>query len=157
MSGLKRSLEIVTEEGSSDLLRVAFASSDQTTVDQHFGSTEQLVLYGVNPERQRLLSIAQFEALTSDENEARLAQKLAVLEGCIAVYSRACGASAVRRLLDVGVQPVKVVEGATIVELLHALQAELASGPSAWLARAVQNNTLNYSSFNNLQANNSDE
>jgi len=151
VSGLKRSLAVVAEEDTSTLLKVAFASSDQQHVDQHFGSALQLVIYGVNPESKQLLSLAEFDAITADENEEKLKEKLAVLEGCIAVYCRACGASAVRRLLDMGIQPVKVVEGALIAELLNALQQELASGPSAWLAKAVRKNTLNFSRFNEMQ------
>ena len=60
------------------------------------------------------------------------------LDGCIAVYCRACGASAVRQLLAIGVQPVKVAEAARIDELLDSLQAELREGPSTWLAKAIR-------------------
>lgn len=61
-----------------------------------------------------------------------------MLDGCVAVYCRACGASAVRQLLAGNVQPVKVGEDATIVDLLAALQAELREGPSSWLAKAIE-------------------
>ena len=157
MSGLKRSLSVVTDEPESDLLKVAFASSDQEVVDQHFGSATQFVIYGVNPEKKALLSLAEFDALGADESEAKLAEKLHVLDGCIAVYCRACGASGVRRLLDQGIQPVKVVEGSTINELIEALQDELKQGPSTWLAKAMQKNTLDFSRFNKMEMEGWDE
>lgn len=151
MSGLKRALSVVVDEQTDDLLRVAFASSDQQLVDQHFGTATQFVIYGISPERASLLSLAEFDALGTEESEAKLAEKLDILDQCVAVYCRACGASGVRRLLDRGIQPVKVVEGAEITELLQALQDELKQGPSTWLAKAMQKNTLNFSRFNDME------
>ncbi len=151
MAGLKRNLAVVSADQVNDLMKVAFASSDQELVDQHFGSALQLVIYGINPDKKTLLSIAEFEALGNADSDVKLDEKLAVLDGCIAVYCRACGASAVRRLLDMGIQPVKVVEGAIIDELIDALQGELKQGPSTWLARAMAKNTLNFSRFDEME------
>ncbi len=36
-----------------------------------------------------------------------------------------------------GVQPIKVVQGAVISELIESLQDEMNQGPSAWLAKAI--------------------
>lgn len=138
MSGPIRKLQVIGSEDDSTLLKVAFASSDRETVDQHFGSSQAFVIYGVNPERVRLLSVAEFDDQEQDGNEDKLAGKLALLEDCIAVYCRACGASAVRQLLQAGIQPVKVAETTPIDELLEALQGELRAGPSAWLAKAIR-------------------
>ena len=133
-----RQLAVLDGDDDGTLLQVAFASSDRQTVDQHFGSSRSFAIYGVNPERARLLRVIEFGDLEQDGNEDKLVGKLALLEGCIAVYCRACGASAVRQLLAIGVQPVKVAEAARIDELPDSLQAELREGPSAWLAKAIQ-------------------
>ncbi len=138
MTGLTRKLQVVDDGDDSKLLKVAFASSDRHSVDQHFGSSQSFVIYGVNLEQARLLNVSEFGALAQDGNEDKLATKLALLEGCIAVYCCACGASALRQLLSIGVQPVKVQEGAAIPELLEALQQEMREGPSSWLAKALQ-------------------
>ncbi|HEY6612487.1 MAG TPA: NifB/NifX family molybdenum-iron cluster-binding protein [Pseudomonas sp.] len=138
MSSPTRQLQVLDGEDDGTLLKVAFASSDRETVDQHFGSSRSFVIYGVNPAHARLLSIAEFGDLDQDGNEDKLVSKLELLDGCIAVYCRACGASAVRQLLAVGVQPVKVAEAARIDELIESLQAELRDGPSTWLAKAIQ-------------------
>lgn len=45
--------------------------------------------------------------------------------------------SAVQQLLAAGVQPVKVSELSSINSLIITLQEELRSGPSAWLAKAI--------------------
>jgi nitrogen fixation protein NifX len=66
-----------------------------------------------------------------------LAAKIGSLDGCIAVYSQAVGASAIGQLKAKGIQPVKVSPGAEINGLLESLQEELRQGPSSWLAKAI--------------------
>ena len=138
MAAMVRRLQVVDEGDSNTLLKVAFATADRETVDQHFGSAKSFVIYGINFDEAKLLSVTEFGALNQDGNEDKLAEKLELLVDCIAVYCRACGASAVRQLLSAGVQPVKVSEGMVIEELLDALQQELRQGPSAWLAKAIK-------------------
>lgn len=138
MTMLKRQFQVLSDDDDSTLLKVAFATSNSQTVDQHFGSAQSFAIYGVNPETSRLLGVSEFGRLEQDGNEDKLATKLDLLDGCIAVYCRACGASAVRQLLARNVQPVKVGEDAQISELIAALQAELREGPSAWLAKAIE-------------------
>ena len=138
MASPTRQLQVLDGEDDGTLLRVAFASSDRETVDQHFGSSRSFAIYGVNPERVQLLKVIEFGEQEQDGNEDKLVSKIELLDGCVAVYCRACGASAVRQLMAIGVQPVKVAEGARIAELIETLQAELREGPSAWLAKAIQ-------------------
>jgi len=121
-------------------IKVAFASRDLVQVDQHFGSAESLAIYAVDLENATLLEVVQFGNLAQDGNEDKLVSKIEVLEGCAAVYCLAAGASAVKQLLMHGVQPVKVSDGVTIEELIDMLREELATGPSAWLARAIERN-----------------
>lgn len=137
-----RSLAVIDDVDQSTLLKVAFATSDRKTVDQHFGASRSFAIYGVDMEQARLLSVTEFpELVFNDDNpdayEDKLAAKLDLLQGCIAVYCRACGASAVRQLIAAGIQPVKVSEGMAIDDLIDALQQELRQGPSTWLAKAI--------------------
>jgi nitrogen fixation protein NifX len=136
---MHRHLRIVDTNPMTDIsLKVAFASSNGQQVDQHFGSAQGFVFYAVNPTATRLLEAAQFEASAHDGNEDKLTAKLALLEGCAAVYCQAVGASAIRQLSMLGVQAVKVSECAEIQDLLQALQEELQQGPSSWVANAVK-------------------
>ena len=138
---LERHLKILdsgTEASWMDAaLKVAFASTDMQQVNQHFGSAESFAIYVVDMERSQLLEVVQFGQLEQDGNEDKLAAKIDALEGCVAVYSQAVGASAVAQLKSSGIQPVKVSPGAPVAGLLAALQDELRSGPNAWLARAI--------------------
>lgn len=122
-------------------LRVAFATSDMKHVNQHFGSAKSFALYQVSPDQSEFIEAAQFGKLDQDGNEAKLAVKFDLLKGCAAVYCQAVGASAVRQMVAYGIQPVKVSEGSDIEGLIEALQDEMKAGPSAWLARAIKQQT----------------
>ncbi len=152
MTTLTRKLEVITEDDSSTLLKVAFATQDRVHVDQHFGSASAFMVYGVNMETRILLNACEFSPYESNE-EDKLSIKLQMLEGCIAVYCRACGASAAKQLTEMGVQPIKVQEGAVIEDLIAALQQELRAGPSSWLARAVTRHGLDPKRFDEMEMN----
>ena len=130
----------VVDDGDGTMattLKVAFATSDMKQVNQHFGSAQGFAIYAVNPDNAYLLEANEFGRLAQDGNEDKLVAKIQVLEGCAAVYSQAIGSSAVQKLLQAGVQPVKVSEGRDIAELIQDLQDEMRAGPSAWVAKAI--------------------
>ncbi len=135
---VQRQLRVVAEDDAAVAVRVAFASTDLQSVNQHFGSAEGFAFYAVTPEGATLIEAVEFGRAEQDGDEDKLVGRIAALEGCVAVYCQAVGASAVRQLMAAGVQPVKVSQGAPITELLDALVAELRAGPSAWLARAIE-------------------
>jgi nitrogen fixation protein NifX len=118
-------------------LKIAFATSDMAHVNQHFGSAKGFAVYAINPDGAKLLEASQFGQLDQDGNEDKLVSKLAALEGCAAVYCHAVGASAVKQLVARGVQPVKVSDNVAINDLIEMLQDEMRSGPSSWLAKAI--------------------
>lgn len=129
------------ENAMTTRLKIAFATSDLNQVDQHFGSAQSFALYSVDMEQAELLEVVQFGALAQDGNEDKLAAKLALLDGCAAVYCEAVGASAVRQIIAAGIQPVKVERGSPIAGLIEDFQTELKTGPSAWLAKAIARQT----------------
>ena len=136
---LIRSMRIVEPAGipMATALKIAFCTDDMQSVNQHFGSARTFTIYAVNPEHHELLEVAEFEKLAQDGNEDKLVNKIALLDGCAAVYCEAVGASAIRQLMAAGIQPVKVERGSAIRELLDDVQTELRTGPSAWVARAL--------------------
>jgi nitrogen fixation protein NifX len=116
---------------------VAFTTEDRQHVDQHFGSTRTFAVYEIGPERAGLLEVIPLADARRDGNEDKLQTRIEKLEGCTAVYCEAVGASAVRRLLARGIQPVRVTPGADIADLVERLQDELRESPSGWFARAT--------------------
>ncbi|VAW34123.1 Nitrogenase FeMo-cofactor carrier protein NifX, partial [hydrothermal vent metagenome] len=116
---LKRRLTIVdTDDGDKDFiqtaLKVAFATTDMETVNQHFGSALGFSIYVLDPNKIKLFEVVQFGETQEDGNEDKLQVKLDALEGCVAVYSQAIGASAIALLKAGNIQPVRVVAGACI-------------------------------------------
>lgn len=136
---LQRRLQLVNSvtEGPNTMIKVAFASSDLKQVDQHFGAAKAFAIYALDAQSCQLVEASEFEHHAMDGSEDKLAIKMAALKDCVAVYSQAVGASAIRQLKELGIQPVKVQPGAQIKELIEQLQAQWAMGPEGWLAKAV--------------------
>jgi len=118
-------------------LKIAFATTDMETVNQHFGSAKSFAIYAVNMDDAQLLEAAQFGELQQDGNEDKLSVKIELLNGCAAVYCQAIGGSAINQLIAKNIQPVKVHEGGKIKDLIVDLQNEMKAGPSSWLAKAI--------------------
>jgi nitrogen fixation protein NifX len=121
-------------------VKIAFASSDRRVVDQHFGAAEAFCIYQLAEDDARLVEVAEFHDsdVAMDGHEGKLAGKIALLEGCAAVYCNAVGASAIKQLLAAGIQPMKVPEGMAVDELLCGLNQSLKNEPPAWLAKRLQ-------------------
>lgn len=137
---LARRMHVVQDEDKTLMetsLKIAFATTDMEHVNQHFGSAKSFAIYAVNPDQVEFLEAAQFGQLQQDGNEDKLAVKLELIKDCCAVYCQAVGASAVKQLVALGIQPVKVNENSPIKQLIQDLQQELKTGPSSWVARAV--------------------
>src|SRR5512136_546122 len=118
-------------------LKVAFATTDMETVNQHFGSAKSFAVYAVDMENSELMEAAQFGELSQDGNEDKLSVKIDLIKDCAAVYCQAIGGSAINQLILKNIQPVKVHEGSKIKDLIVDLQNEIKAGPSNWLAKAI--------------------
>ena len=191
------------------MIRVAFASSDDTHVDMHFGASERLVVFEVAVNRAELIRVGEFvkvemkganrnlgvpEELQTktladrlrafpllvklyrfafrhrrlfipDEQSSRsepyapsrdevgppsdrppedkVVAKLEFLKDCAAVYAASIGASSVKRLMSVDIQPIIVEQGHEVLDLLNRVNVALQRGGVAWvehaLAKAVGN------------------
>ncbi|TRW89564.1 nitrogen fixation protein NifX [Candidatus Methylobacter oryzae] len=133
-------------------LKIAFATTDMETVNQHFGSAKSFAIYAVNMDDAQLLEAAQFGELQQDGNEDKLSIKIELLNGCAAVYCQAVGGSAINQLITKGIQPVKIHEGGRIKDLIVDLQNEMKAGPSSWLAKAInQHKTPDPERFNRME------
>lgn len=118
------------------MLRVAFASSDRSSVDQHFGASEGFAVYALDGERARLVEVVEFPPAALDANEARLPARVAALTGCAAVYCLAAGASAVKQLLAAGVQPIRLDDQTGIDLLLRQINRAIRAGGIGWVDTA---------------------
>jgi len=120
------------------LLKVAFATGDGESVNQHFGSARGFHVYGVSGEQAELLASKEYPKEKKDGNEDKLKPKLAWLVGCDLVYCGSVGGSATKQLVTLGVHPVVVKGGPDIEEIIEELQTELNGTPSAMLERVLR-------------------
>lgn len=119
-------------------LRVAFASRDRQRVDQHFGAAEGFVIYAVEPDKARLIQVAEFAPEAMDRNEDKLPAKIEALAGCDAVYCLAVGASAVRQLMAGGIQPMRLEAPEAIETVLAQVRAGMRDGGVPWIDEATR-------------------
>ena len=120
------------------MLKVAFASDDRVTVNQHFGAALGFAVYAFDDDQAQLVELVEFPAQTMDGNEAKLPARIDALAGCAAVYCLAIGASAVRQLLAAGVQPVRLDVATPIDPLLKLIAQALRLGGIAWIDKQVK-------------------
>lgn len=119
------------------MLKVAFASTDRTRVNQHFGAAEGFAIYEVTPDKATLVGVAEFAEESMDGNEDKLVAKVDFLDGCAAVYVMAIGASAIKKLMAKGVQPIRINEVDAIDDLLLEISKAMSDGGVAWIDRAL--------------------
>lgn len=122
------------------MLRLAFASDDRATVNQHFGAAVGFAIYALDGERWQLVELAEFPPETMDGNENKLPAKIAALAGCAAVYCLAAGGSAVKQLLAAGVQPVRLDDETPIDALLKQVSTAIRDGGIPWVDKALRKN-----------------
>ncbi len=120
------------------MLKVAFASNDRTTVNQHFGAAEGFAIYAMDGERAQLVQLAEFPPESMDGNENKLPAKIAALSGCVAVYCLAAGASAVKQLLASGIQPIRLDDEEAIDPLLKHISLAIREGGIPWVEKAIR-------------------
>jgi nitrogen fixation protein NifX len=128
------------------VLRIAFATSDRATVNLHFGGADSLLIYDVSPGEAELVGEAAFvkaeqvgeagRAGVTGTASDKVIPKLDFVDGCAAVYAASIGASSVRRLMALGVQPIVVDNGHDILDLLNEVSLALAHGGLGWVERA---------------------
>lgn len=146
------------------MLKIAFASLDGQRVDQHFGASEQLMIYQVQPGEAELLQIARFEQATmkgehkdkalgrepetADESadevdstaermtEDKVIAKIEFIGDCAAIYAASIGTSSIRRLMQAGIQPVIVDYGHDVEDLLNEVSFALVHGGLSWVDKA---------------------
>jgi len=119
------------------MIKVAFASTDRLRVNQHFGAAEAFAIYEVTPEKATLVGIGEFAEEAMDGNEDKLLAKVDFLEGCAAVYVMAVGASAIKKLMAKGIQPIRTAEVDAVDELLAEISLAMTEGGVAWVDRAM--------------------
>jgi nitrogen fixation protein NifX len=115
-------------------MKIAFASSEGETVDQHFGHSKTFYLYSVGKESSELLSVID----SSDEPEGekeKLAYKIGTISEADIMYCTQIGPTASKMVQAAGIHPVRVAEDEKVVDSISKLQEMLNDSPAPWLLR----------------------
>jgi len=114
MENVNRELGL-PEESDAFPVKVALASSDLKTVDEHFGSASKLVIFGLSETDHQLLKVFELDSSTDPEaNHSRIHTRLEIISQCQAVGFVACGPAVMRQMVSQRIRPLRLPEGTPI-------------------------------------------
>lgn len=117
-------------------MKVAFATSDMTHVNAHFGWTQHFLIYEVSPEGYHLAE-ARFLQPAGDDEDDKIQSRLNAILDCAMVYVASIGGTAAARVVKARIHPVKVKETETIDSILNNLVGVLKGNPPPWLRKLL--------------------
>ncbi len=125
-------------------MKVAFTSSTGEMIDQHFGMSNSFHIWEVGPEEARFLETVQV-GKSGDDEEDKIASRVAVLTDCAIVYTMQIGGPAAAKVVANKIHPMKTGKETSIAEIVEKLQGVLRGNPPPWLRKAM--NKGNSTSF----------
>jgi nitrogen fixation protein NifX len=134
---LTRRLTVVNGAGKRGfIMRVAFASSNNHHIDQHFGWAEKFAIWDVQMDEARFVGLVQVQS-TGDDAEDKIEARLGALSDCAIVYVTQIGGPAAARLVANKIHPIKSKGEETIPEVVEKLREVLQNNPPPWLRKAM--------------------
>ncbi len=117
-------------------MKIAFTSTDGTTIDQHFGKTRDFYVWELGPESAAF--VGKVSALTaSDDEEDEMAARANAIAGCAIVYTVQIGGPAAAKLVSRRILPMRTATGVPIAEAVGKLREVLRTNPPPWLRKAM--------------------
>ncbi|HIJ60044.1 MAG TPA: nitrogen fixation protein NifX [Nitrospirae bacterium] len=128
-------------------MKVAFATTDEVTVNEHFGRAGKFAIYNLTENEYSFIEIRVFADGKDKEieetkgmgsiHDEKVEAKVDKLSDCKIVYITEIGGPSAARLIRKGMMPIKVKEGVTIEESLIKLQETIKLSPPPWLKKAI--------------------
>jgi nitrogen fixation protein NifX len=125
-------------------MKIAFTSTTGEMIDQHFGMTDSFCIWEVGPEEAHFLETVQV-GKSGDDEEDKIASRVAVLTDCAIVYTMQIGGPAAAKVVANKIHPMKTGKEISVAEIVEKLQEVLRGNPPPWLRKAM--NKENRSSF----------
>lgn len=117
-------------------MKVAFATKDLVSVDEHFGWAKQFAVYDITKDGFKLSEVVKSEDSPEVEDE-KINSKIAAIKDCSIVYCQAIGPTAAARVVKAQIHPIKVEKVIPIEDALNSLVAMLNGNPPPWIKRIV--------------------
>jgi len=105
-----------------EVINIAFASSNESDLDEHFGSCQQFTIYRLSITQREHIKSIQFSA-SEGYKQQKIDVRLAALNDCFAVYCLACGNPVRQQLLAQGIRVVVHPHSEDIEKLITQIQA----------------------------------
>jgi nitrogen fixation protein NifX len=129
-------------------MKVAFASSRGTTVDEHFGRAGAFAIYDITPEGGTFLELRRVsdgdldtEVVVTrgmgDLHDAAIASKIDKLADAKIVYFTEIGGPSAAKLVRRGVMPLKAEPSTSIDSLVAQLVETMRTNPAPWMRKAL--------------------
>jgi nitrogen fixation protein NifX len=117
-------------------MRIAFASSDGRSINQHFGMAERFYIWDVGPDYAREIGkVVPGKRATAHDD--KLVSRTDAVDGCSIVYLIQIGGPAAAKLVARHIQPIKAKLNTPIPEAISELQQVLKVNPPPWLRKAA--------------------
>lgn len=117
-------------------MKVAFATKDLVSVDEHFGWAKQFAVYDITKDGFKLSEVVKSEESPENEDD-KINSKIDAVRGCAIVYCQAIGPTAAARVVKAQIHPIKVEKAIPIEEALNSLVRMLNGNPPPWIKRII--------------------
>jgi len=128
-------------------MKVAFATTDGISVNEHFGRAGMFVIYELNSSGHSLIEIRRFSegrdtAVEETKgmgkiHDEQVENKVDRISDCRIIYLTEIGGPSAARLARKGIMPVKVKEPVSIEESMLKLSETIRNSPPPWLKKAL--------------------
>ncbi len=129
-------------------MKIAFATTDGTNVDEHFGRAGMFAIYDITGEgRHQFIELRKFadgmdRSVTDTKDKGPLHDdavqgKVDRLGDCKLVYLTEIGGPSAARLVKKGIMPMKMKGPMSIVSALVQLSETIKKGPPPWIRKAM--------------------
>ena len=130
-------------------MKVAFATTDEKNVNEHFGRAGSFAIYEMIEGGFHFIEIRKFaEGMdrtvmdsrdTGPLHDSAVQSKVDRLADCKLIYLTEIGGPSAARLVKKGIMPMKVKEPVAIEKALQQLAETIKASPPPWLKKAMLN------------------
>lgn len=134
-----------SEAIGSGFVRVGFATSDDRTINEHFGRAHTFAIYDISKSEIKKIESLKFTAQEepATENHAdRHNKKISELSSCHIIYSSSIGGPVAARLTQNKIHPLVVKNNPMIMDTVKQFQEILRETLPPWLRRIVNGGPL---------------
>ena len=117
-------------------MKIAFATNDNKTVNDHFGWCRQFAIYDVTPVDSTFLMMRDVPEGGDDEVD-KINNRISAIKDCAIIYCSQIGPVAAARVIRERIHPIKVSQPEQIDKILHKM-TEVLKKPPIWLRKIME-------------------